>query len=451
MSPMAAALLSSPPKVIPTTAPPGAAAGSALLLLRSRHALAPVRSILRPDSSAPFNRADWQASCAILSSKAAAATGSSSDKPPSPSGDPPAAGTEPDNDGGGNNHRPPSAIYGARTSLDPVSNLPRPLTISDLSPTPMHGSRLRVAYQGVPGAYSEAAAGKAYPNCEAIPCDQFEVAFQAVELWIADRAVLPIENSLGGSIHRNYDLLLRHRLHIVGEVQLPVHHCLLALPGVRKEYLTRVMSHPQALAQCELTLSRLGLNVTREAFDDTAGAAEHVASKGLRDTAAIASARAAELYGLQVLADGIQDDGCNVTRFVMLAREPIIPRTDRPFKTSIVFAHDGEGTSVLFKVLSAFAFRNICLTKIESRPHRHRPIRLVDDANVGTAKHFEYMFYIDFQASMAETRAQNALAEIQEFTSFLRLLGSYPTDMTPWGPTSSSNSPPSPSSSSSLD
>lgn len=265
------------------------------------------------------------------------------------------------------------------------------------------------------------------------------MAFQAVELWIADRAVLPVENSLGGSIHRNYDLLLRHRLHIVGEVQLPVHHCLLALPGVRKELLTRVISHPQALAQCEHTLTKLGLSVVREAVDDTAGAAEFVATNGLRDTAAIASKRAAELYGLQVLADGIHDDSSNVTRFVMLAREPIIPRTDRPFKTSIVFAHD-KGTSVLFKVLSAFAFRNISLTKIESRPHRNRPIRLVDDANVGTAKHFEYMFYVDFEASMADIRAQNALAEVQEFTTFLRVLGSYPMDMTPWIPSSSSPS-----------
>ncbi|KAL1544475.1 ADP,ATP carrier protein [Salvia divinorum] len=317
-----------------------------------------------------------------------------------------------------------------------TSPLKKPLSIADFSPAPLHGAQLRVAYQGVPGAYSEAAAGKAYPNCEAIPCDQFEVAFQAVELWLADRAVLPVENSLGGSIHRNYDLLLRHRLHIVGEVQLPVHHCLLALPGVRKEYLTRVISHPQALSQCEHTLTKLGLNVVREAVDDTAGAAEYIATNNLRDTAAIASARAAELYGMQILADGIQDDSGNVTRFVMLAREPIIPRTDRPFKTSIVFAHE-KGTSVLFKVLSAFAFRNISLTKIESRPHRHRPIRLVDDANVGTAKHFEYMFYIDFEASMADVRAQNALAEVQEFTSFLRVLGSYPMDMTPWSPSSS--------------
>uniref|UniRef100_A0A453BX97 Prephenate dehydratase domain-containing protein n=1 Tax=Aegilops tauschii subsp. strangulata TaxID=200361 RepID=A0A453BX97_AEGTS len=130
--------------------------------------------------------------------------------------------------------------------------------------------------------------------------------------------------------------------------------------------------HPQALAQCEHTITRMGLNVVREAFDDTAGAAEYVANNGLRDTAAIASSRAAELYGMEILADGIQDDCGNVTRFVMLAREPIVPRTDRPFKTSIVFAHDKEGTSVLFKVLSAFAFRDITLTKIESRPHRHR-------------------------------------------------------------------------------
>ncbi|XP_074312431.1 arogenate dehydratase 1-like [Silene latifolia] len=379
-------------------------------------------------------RADWLSTCAIISSQ----------QPPHAAAD------------NTNNHSTPESINGHRTlDLVPVSsavtattdggattaltasNLPKPLS-TDLSPAPMHGSTLRVAYQGVPGAYSEAAAGKAYPGCEAIPCDQFEVAFQAVELWIADRAVLPVENSLGGSIHRNYDLLLRHRLHIVGEVQLPVHHCLLAMPGVRKEFLTRVISHPQALAQCEHTLTELGLNVTREAVDDTAGAAEYVAVNGLRDTAAIASARAAKLYGLQILADGIQDDSGNVTRFVMLAREPIIPRTDRPFKTSIVFATrdnmEGKGTSSLFKVLSAFAFRNISLSKIESRPHRNRPIRLVDDTNVGTAKHFEYMFYVDFEASLAEPRAQNALAEVQEFTSFLRVLGSYPMDMSPWSP-----------------
>ncbi|KAL2477974.1 Arogenate dehydratase/prephenate dehydratase 6 [Forsythia ovata] len=200
-----------------------------------------------------------------------------------------------------------------------------------------------MAYQGVPGAYSEVAAGKAYPNCDPIPCDQFEVAFQAVEIWIANRAVLPVENSPGGSIHRNYDLLLRHRLYIVGEVQLLVHHCLLALPGVRMEHITRIISHPQALSQCENTLTKMGLNASRKAVDDTAGAAEYIATNNLRNTVAIASARTAELYGLQTLAKGIQDDSRNVTRFVILSCEPIIPRIDWPFKTSIVFAQENDG------------------------------------------------------------------------------------------------------------
>ncbi|KAL1558211.1 Arogenate dehydratase 3 [Salvia divinorum] len=361
-------------------------------------------------------RYEWQSACAILASKVVSQQ------------------QDTEKSDAVNGH-PSLDLVPVKSNSAPA--LPKPLTIADLSPAPMHGSQLRVAYQGVPGAYSEAAAGKAYPKCEAIPCDQFEVAFQAVELWVADRAVLPVENSLGGSIHRNYDLLLRHRLHIVGEVQLPVHHCLLALPGVRREHLRRVISHPQALSQCEHTLTQMGLTVAREAVDDTAGAAEYIAANALRDTAAIASARAAELYGLKVMADGIQDDSSNVTRFVMLAREPIIPRTDRPFKTSIVFAHEKQGTSVLFKVLSAFAFRDISLTKIESRPHRGCPIRIVGDADTGaTAKHFEYLYYIDFEASMAEARAQNALSEVQEFTSFLRVLGSYPMDMTPWAPSS---------------
>ncbi|KAH7426520.1 hypothetical protein KP509_10G004500 [Ceratopteris richardii] len=309
--------------------------------------------------------------------------------------------------------------------------LPQPLTVSDFARPPLHGSNLRVAYQGVPGAYSESAASKAYPECEPIPCDQFEVAFQSVELWLADRAVLPVENSLGGSIHKNYDLLLSHRLHIVGEVKLPVRHCLLALPGVRKEDLTRVISHPQALSQCELTLTKLGLNVSREAFDDTAGAAQFIAANNLLDTAAIASERAAEIYGMNILAAGIQDDPSNVTRFVMLAREPIIPRKDRPFKTSIVFAHD-ESTGVLFKVLSAFAFRNINLNKIESRPRRKSPVRIVENGtHSGTTRYFEYLFYLDFEASMADQKAQNALSELQEYVTFLRVLGSYPMDTSP--------------------
>lgn len=317
--------------------------------------------------------------------------------------------------------------------------LPKPLTVwqqQQQQRAQLQGQgqaeQLRVAYQGVPGAYSEAAAGKAYPDSEAVPCEQFEAAFQAVELWLVDRAVLPIENSIGGSIHRNYDLLLRHRLHIVGEVQLAVHHCLLGLPGVTADQLRRVVSHPQALAQCEHSLTALlphSHAVVREAFHDTAAAAQLVAAGRLRDTAAIASARAAHIYGLHVLADGLQDDAGNVTRFLMLAREPIIPRNDRPFKTSIVFTlHETPG--VLFKALSCFSLRGINLTKIESRPQRNRPLRVVDHSNHGSARCFDYLFYVDFEASMADLRAQNALGQLQEFSTFLRVLGSYPQDTT---------------------
>ncbi|XP_017701508.2 arogenate dehydratase/prephenate dehydratase 6, chloroplastic-like isoform X2 [Phoenix dactylifera] len=280
----------------------------------------------------------------------------------------------------------------------PNGLLPKPLSLTDITVS-SHGSNVRVAYQGCPGAFSEAAALKAYPRCVAVPCEQFEVAFKAVELWLVDKAVLPIENSVGGSIHRNYDLLLCHRLHIVGEVQMAVNHCLMTLPGVKKEQLKRVLSHPQALAQCEIALSKLG--VIRENVDDTALAAQLVASNDLRDAGAVASAQAAEIYGLEILEERIQ--------------------------TSIVFTLE-EGSGILFKALAVFSLRGINLTKIESRPQRKRPLRVVDDSNHGTAKYFDYLFYIDFEASMAETRAQNALAHLQEFATFLRVLGSYPMD-----------------------
>ncbi|XP_004505948.1 arogenate dehydratase/prephenate dehydratase 2, chloroplastic-like [Cicer arietinum] len=313
-----------------------------------------------------------------------------------------------------------SALPNDVVSKDPLS-LPRPLSSNQLSSAVSDGSRLRVAYQGVRGAYSESAAQKAYPNCEAVPCEQFDTAFEAVERWLVDRAVLPIENSLGGSIHRNYDLLLRHRLHIVGEVKYAVHHCLMANHGVKLENLKRVLSHPQALAQCENTLAGLGL--VREAVDDTAGAAKHVALHELQDAGAVASSAAAEIYGLNVLARDIQDDSDNVTRFLVLAREPILPGTDRPFKTSIVCSLE-EGPGILFKALAVFALRQINLSKIESRPLRNQPLRTSDDNN----KYFDYLFYIDFEASMADQNAQNALRHLKEFATFLRVLGSYPMD-----------------------
>ncbi|KAL8153170.1 hypothetical protein V2J09_010930 [Rumex salicifolius] len=325
-----------------------------------------------------------------------------------------------------------------------LNSLPKPLTMADLSSNSNDGSEVRIAFKGIPGAYSEDAALKAYPQCETVPCKEFEDAFEAVELWLADKAVLPIENSFGGSIHRNYDLLLRHRLHIVGEVQLPASFSLLGLPGVGLEQLKRVMSHPQALAQTDRFLSKLG--VVRENSDDTAAAAEFVAKNGLKDVAVVAGARAAEIYGLNVLADDIQDDPDSITRFIVLARDPIIPRTDKPFKTSVVFSLE-EGPGLLFKALAVFALREINLTKIlmcssvykfhyvlnqiESRPQRKKPLRVLDDSDTGSAKYFDYIFYIDFEASMADPRAQNALEHLQqlgEFATFLRVIGCYPVD-----------------------
>lgn len=302
---------------------------------------------------------------------------------------------------------------------------PRPLSATGTLSSPSDGSNVRVAFEGAPGAFSEAAALKAYPKCETVPCDEYEQAFEAVELWSVDRAVLPIENTVGGSIHRNYDLLLRHRLHIVGEVQMIINHCLLGLPGARKEELKRVLSHPQALSQCEMTLTKLG--VVRINAADTAGAAQIVASTQLSDLGAIASARAAAIYGLDILSESIQDGPDNITRFLILSREPIIPGTDKPYKTSIVFSLE-EGPGVLFKALAVFALRGINLTKMESRPQRKRPLRVADGFDGGSAKYFDYLFYVDFEASMADHRAQLALAQLQEFASFLRVLGCYPID-----------------------
>ncbi|KAF6151442.1 hypothetical protein GIB67_020666 [Kingdonia uniflora] len=249
---------------------------------------------------------------------------------------------------------------------------------------------------------NEAATLKAYSKCKAISCDQFEAVFRAVELWLVHKAVIPIVNTLGGSIHRNYDLLLRHRLHIVVEVQLAVNHCLLGLPGI-----------------------------VRESTDDTTGAAQFVTLNRLKDIGAIASARAVDIYGLKVLAENIQDAFENITHFLIHARKPIIPKADRPFKTSIVFTLE-EGPEVLFKALAIFAMRDINLTKIESRPQRKWPLRVVDDLNARCAKYFDYLFYIDFEASMAKERAQNVLIHLQEFATFMRLLGCYPMDLILW-------------------
>ena len=266
---------------------------------------------------------------------------------------------------------------------------------------------MKIAYQGEPGAFSEAAARRIAPDAHMIPCKSFEEVFAAVEGGPAGHGVLPIENSIGGSIHRNYDLLLSHELPIVAEVELPVVHQLLALPGASIPGLRRVYSHPQALAQCERFLRTLS-GVEIVATYDTAGSAKMVADEKLEHSAAIASSRAGELFGLVPLASSIQDFDDNITRFIVIGRRPL--REAVPDKTTIVFSLPNEPGS-LFKALSAFALRGVDLTKLESRPIPGRP--------------WEYLFYADLAAPRDQLACARALAHLAEFAPTLRTLGSY--------------------------
>jgi prephenate dehydratase len=266
---------------------------------------------------------------------------------------------------------------------------------------------MKIAYQGEPGAFSEAAARRVDPDAQLVPCRSFDEVFDAVQAGTAAYGVLPIENSIGGSIHRNYDLLLERTLPIVGEVELPVVHHLLALPGATLDGLRRVYSHPQGLAQCERFLRTLS-NVEIIATYDTAGSAKMVADAGLKDAGAIASARAGEVFGLTSLAAGVQDFDDNITRFLVVGAAPLPNRVAD--KTSIVFTLPNEPGS-LFKALSVFALRGISLTKLESRPIQGRP--------------WEYLFYVDLAAARDEVHCTRALAHLGEFAPMLRTLGTY--------------------------
>jgi prephenate dehydratase len=271
-------------------------------------------------------------------------------------------------------------------------------------------TRLRVAFQGERGAYSEAAAVTFFgDSVQPIPYNDFDSVFEAVATGQAERGILPVENSLAGSIHRNYDLLLRHELFIVGEVQLPIAHQLIALPGVTLSDIKKVYSHPQALAQCERSITQLLPQVERVVTYDTAGSVKMIKEQNITDGAGLASQRAAEIYEMHVVQPNIQDDAENYTRFVIVAREPVVPTGE--VKTSIVFSMDNVPGS-LFKSLAVFALRDIDLTKIESRPLQ--------------GKRWQYFFYIDFIASQYEERGRNALNHLREITSYLKVLGSYP-------------------------
>ncbi len=266
---------------------------------------------------------------------------------------------------------------------------------------------MRVAFQGEAGAYSEEAGHGFFEAPEMVPHETFEEVFADVVVGKCQFGLVPIENSLAGSIHQNYDLLLRHDLHIVGEYLLRVRHCLIAFPGVEVGDIQRVISHPQALGQCTGSLRRLG--VKTEPVYDTAGSVKLLQASGERATAAIASRRAAEIYGMQILQEGIEDNPENYTRFLAIATQAAQPGEEA--KTSIVFTLKNQ-PGALFKALSVFALRDIDLTKIESRPLAGKP--------------WEYLFYIDFLGSTAQEHAKRALNHLGEYALMLRVLGSYP-------------------------
>ena len=272
----------------------------------------------------------------------------------------------------------------------------------------MNQVQVVVAFQGEPGAYSEQAVRQHFgAEVAALPCRGFREIFQAIQDGRAGHGMLPVENSLAGTVIPAYDLLIDHDLRLQAEVVLRVEHCLMAPAGVTLSDVKRVKSHHQALAQCEQTLRRLGMEPVEHY--DTAGAARDLAANPEPATAAIASELAAQTYNLEILARNVEDLDFNYTRFFVLGRnEP--PRQD-PSKTSIVFT-TRHVPGALHAVMGELADRNLNLTKIESRPRRNRP--------------WHYLFYVDFEGHEDDEPVQEALLGILKRSSFLKVLGSYP-------------------------
>ncbi|MBP1600906.1 MAG: prephenate dehydratase, partial [Acidobacteria bacterium] len=263
--------------------------------------------------------------------------------------------------------------------------------------------RARVAFQGELGAFSQQAARRIFgPHLQPLPCLAFEDVFRRLVRRKADFAVIPIENSLAGSIHQNFDLLAKHSLESIGETYVRIEHHLIANPRARMADIRQVYSHPVALAQCRTFLGSLRA-AEEVSFYDTAGSVKFIRDKHLSNAAAVASADAARMYGMKILKRNIEDDRENYTRFLALARRGRVPHGGA--KTSLVFSLRNE-PGALFKALSVFALRDINLTKIESRPIRGR--------------RWEYLFYVDLQSDIRSRQCVNALRHLQEMTAYFK-------------------------------
>lgn len=266
----------------------------------------------------------------------------------------------------------------------------------------------KVAFQGERGAFSEDAAAKLFgKSIDFAPCMRLREVFELVSQDKVEFGVVPLENSQAGSINDTYDLLLAYPINIFAEVILRVSHCLMALPGESLTDITTIYSHPQALAQCDEFLSKLKVEIMPSY--DTAGSAKMIKERKLRKCAAIASKRAADIYGLDILAPEIETSANNYTKFAAVSKKKARPAQRN--KTSLVFATEHKPGS-LYRILGIFATRSINLTKLESRPSRAKP--------------WEYVFYADFEGHLEGEVYQEAMRELRKETTFIKVLGSYP-------------------------
>jgi len=274
-----------------------------------------------------------------------------------------------------------------------------------------------IAFQGARGAFSEEATRKLLGSKAAVlPCDRFEDLFRSLKEGRTSGAVVPIENTLAGSVHENYDHLQNFELPIVAETSVRIVHNLIAPRGVPFSRIKRVFSHPVALNQC-LDFFARNPQFERVPFYDTAGSVKMLVEEGITDGAAIASSVAAEIYGARILRRSIESDRQNFTRFFLLRRpeyarrHPVRAAKNAAWKTSLVFSTRNVPRA-LFRQLSAFALRDLSLAKIESRPLRGKP--------------WEYLFYLDFLGRMDSPNVQNAVNHLRELADTLRVLGCYP-------------------------